>query len=294
MGCENCPPYCVTASFGLDSFKGTSDGSWEDNFGAVMGINSAMPVPGLSEYGIGWQLGMSYGVYDLDGWGEGGDVSSPTCQQQTFVTTGFFHKANCNQHLSFGVVYDWMINTEWGEYGTHPTLGQWRGQVEYAVSCNNAFGFWGCVRDREAVQTFQYAGQTLPTIGTITNRGVSQVNLFWHHKFCQGADSYLYVGVPQQDRLDGDGSLGCLTLGASAQVPLTDRLALYVNGSYLRPSSAAGGSAAVDQGYDVSIGVKWYFGGHAATHAINGGCWQPYMPVGNNSNFLVDQTHPVL
>ena len=26
-----------------------------------------MPVPGLSDYGIGWQLGMTYGVYDFDG-----------------------------------------------------------------------------------------------------------------------------------------------------------------------------------------------------------------------------------
>ena len=37
------------------------------------------------------------------------------------------------------------------------------------------------------------------------------------------------------------------------------------------------------------MGVVWYFGGHAVSHSINGACWLPYMPVANNSTFLVDQ-----
>ena len=45
----------------------------------------------------------------------------------------------------------------------------------------------------------------------------------------------------------------------------------------------------MSQGYDVSMGVAWYFGHRAVSHAINGDCGLPYMPVANNSNFLVDQ-----
>ena len=36
------------------------------------------------------------------------------------------------------------------------------------------------------------------------------------------------------------------------------------------------------------MGILWYFGGRAS-HPINGACWLPYMPVANNSTFLVDQ-----
>ena len=72
IGCDECPGFGIVGFAGLDSFKGISDGHFQSNFGAVTGLNAAMPVPGLNDYGIGWQLGMSYGVYDFDGWGDGG------------------------------------------------------------------------------------------------------------------------------------------------------------------------------------------------------------------------------
>ena len=89
---------------------------------------------------------------------------------------------------------------------------------------------------------------------------------------------------------NGGHSLGTWTIGANVQVPLSDRLALYANGSYFRPSASAGAIAAMESGYDVGMGVAWYFGGNAVSHSINGRCWMPYMPMANNSNFLVDQS----
>lgn len=283
MGCEACPAWGIVGFAGLDSFKGVGDGSFESNFGAVTGFNAAVPFPGLRDRGFGWQLGMSYGVYDLDGWGSA-DVNSATSQQQIFVTTGFYRKAQGDQRLSFGLVYDWMFNDTWGVYGVNPTLGQWRGQVEYALSGRNGVGVWACQRDLGAINRFDQ--NTL--VGT---RAISQASFFWHHKFESGADSYLYVGIPDHGRLSGDGSLLDWTIGASVVAPLSDRLALYANGSYARPSAAAGANAAMESAYDVSMGVMWYFGGHARSKAINGKCGLPYMPLANNSNFLVDQ-HP--
>jgi hypothetical protein len=287
-GCEACPRWGIIGFAGLDSFKGISDGSSESNFGAVTGLNAAIPITGPDSYGLSWQLGMSYGVYDFDGWGNEFNVRRRSAQQQTFLTTGFFHKANSDQRLSYGIVYDWMFNDNWGEYvGNDPTLGQWRGQVEYATSCCNAFGIWGTVRDRNSRQVLDQF--------PVTNRPISQVNFFWHHKFCTGADSYLWVGVPQNDRLrgvfnNGGHSLGNWMVGANVQAPLSESLALYANGSYFHPSAAAGAIAAMESGYDVSIGVLWYFGRNAISHSLNGKCGLPYMPVGNNSNFLVDQS----
>jgi hypothetical protein len=282
LGCDGCSNRGIVAFAGLDSFKGISDGSYESNFGAVAGVNSALLLP--IDYNLGWQLGMSYGVYDLDGWGEHDTTNSSTSQQQIFITTGFFHKANEDRRLSYGLVYDWMVNDEWGVYGTSPTLGQWRGQIEYALSGCNAVGVWGCVNDR-------YSQQRSRDQGIVRNAGVTQANLFWHHKFCSGADSWLWVGAPERSALTGDGSLGQWMVGANVQVPLSETLALYANGSYFRPTASAGGDAAMAQGYDVSMGVAWYFGGRAVNHAINGDCGLPYMPLANNSNFLVDQNH---
>jgi hypothetical protein len=78
------------------------------------------------------------------------------------------------------------------------------------------------------------------------------------------------------------------------QVPLSQRLALYGNGAYFHPSASAGAGGAMESGYNVGMGIVWYFGGNARSHAINGHCADPYMPVANNSNFLVEQNAAVV
>ena len=55
------------------------------------------------------------------------------------------------------------------------------------------------------------------------------------------------------------------------------------------PSASASPDANIEAGWDVSFGVAWYFGGNARSCALNGKCWVPYMPVANNTNFLVEQ-----
>jgi hypothetical protein len=282
LGCDDSVCRGIIAFAGMDSFKGVSDGTFTSNFGLVSGLNAAVPVPGLSDYGLNWQLGMSYGIYDIDG---RASLPSAQSQQQVFVTTGFYHKATEDHRLSFGLVYDWMINNEWGVFGVDPTLGQWRGQIEYSLSGCNSVGIWGTVRDLGS--QIAVSEDTL-----VRNRAVDQACMFWHHHFCCGADSVLWVGIPDRGRLDAQqgGSLGDWMVGANVQVPLTDRLGLFANGSYFRPSAAAGAVASVEQGYDVSMGVVWYFGGNARSNSINGKCGLPYMNVANNSTFLVDQS----
>jgi hypothetical protein len=281
--------------FGFDSFKGISDSPGVSNFGAVTGFNGAWLLPGeAGDRGLGLQLGMTYGVYDWDGrvaptyGGYPVVVSEAKAQQQTFVTVGFFRKADECHPLSFGVVYDWMFNDGWGVFATSPTLGQWRGQAEWAFSDQNGVGVYGCVRDLPS--TSALVGPTFPV--AVTTRGVSQVNLFWHHKFDYPAESWLWVGCPQNDRLNGDASLYAWIIGAAMQCPITDNLALYGNAEYAHPSAAAGAIASAESAWNVSAGVLWYFGGGAHTHALNGEKWMPYMPVANNSTFLVDQTPP--
>jgi hypothetical protein len=289
LGCdEECKSLGVVGFIEWDAFKGISDGYSTRNFGAASGVNAGALLPGLGDYGLGWQSGASYGVYDWDGRNPTAviGVDQARTQQQIFVTTGFFRKAACGQRLSFGLVYDWMFNEEWGEAGTRPTLGQWRGQIEYAISGRNAIGVWGCRRDLSDQET--HRDPNLFAF-TATTRAISQINLFWHHKFCSGADSNIWFGIPDHGRLDGDGSLLDWTVGANLQVPLSQRLAVYANAAYFHPSDSAGSFAAIESGYDMGVGIVWYIGGGACSHAINGPCATPYMPLANNSNFLVDQ-----
>jgi hypothetical protein len=282
MGCEDGPAVGIVGIFGFDAFKGISDSVLQSNFGPVLGVNTAAPLFGLAEYGFGWQTGITYGVYDFDGRIEDAPTTNTReSQQQIFVTTGFYRKAGADQRLSFGVVYDWMFNTEWGSFGTSPNLGQWRGQVEYALSNSNGVGFYGCLRDLRALEEVVRV--------PVDTRPISQVNMFWHHKFDEGADSWLWVGIPERDRLSGDGSLGDWIVGANIQVPLSEKLALYGNAQYMHPSQSAGEVASVESTWNVGAGVMWYLGGHARSQSLNGKCWTPYLPVANNSTFLVDQ-----
>jgi hypothetical protein len=277
---EGCDDYAVVGFAGFDSFKGISDGALNSNFGVVTGANMGAPLLGLGDRGIGWQVGISYGIYDLDGRSTFDNAKSQT---QTFVTTGLFRKAHDDQRVSFGLVYDWMYNQEWGVIANSPTLGQWRGQIEYALSGCNAVGVWGCQRDLGSVQAANNF--------VVTDKAITQANLFWHHKFESAADSWLWIGIPERGRINltEGGSLYDWTIGANVQVPLSDRFALYGNASYSHPSAAAGAIASAEQGYDVGMGIVWYFGRNAVSHSINGKCWTPYMPMANNSNFLVDQ-----
>ena len=57
----------------------------------------------------------------------------------------------------------------------------------------------------------------------------------------------------------------------------------------MHPSATAGLAAQTEEGWNIGAGVVWYFGGNARSRAINGHCGLPYMPVANNSTFLVDQ-----
>jgi hypothetical protein len=287
LGCENdCSSLGIVGFMGMDAFNGIADSPLPSNFGVVTGFNAGAPIAGLSDYGLGWQIGISYGLYDFDGRAPviAGE-SAAGAQQQTFVTTGFFRKAHGDQRVSFGVVYDWMFNTNWGVFGNDPTLGQWRGQIEYALSGRNGIGLWGAKRDLGSVQVVSANLE-------VADRAISQASVFWHHKFCSGADSWLWIGIPDHGRLDRTegGSLGDWILGANVQAPLTKRLALYGNFAYMHPSAAAGAIAANETTWDVGMGVAMYFGGTSArTHAINGNCWTPYIPVANNSTFFVDE-----
>jgi hypothetical protein len=281
---------------GWDNFRGVSDGQFQGNNGFVNGFNVAAPL--CERLGLAWQGGMSYGAYDLSG----RSFIAPfnQTQQQFFVTTGFFRRADVGSPISGGIVYDWNINNNYGELNNSPTLGQWRGQIAWALGPMNEIGMFGTLRDR--------GDQKVGAFGVQDYRAISQGNIFWHHKYAAfGGDSWFYVGVPDRHRLAQDpgdffasgsgGSLGQVIFGTNWLVPVTDYVSVYANGMYMKPSAHPGlqfdtnGNLAIasnQEFWNIAIGVAIYPGGAARSRTVAGRKWMPYLPVANNSTFLVD------
>jgi hypothetical protein len=266
---------------GYDSFRGISDDSWQNN-GIHTGLNYGTRLGRFSEItNIGFQVGGSVAVYDWVGT-DYRIARQDQAETQGFLTWGFFRKANERSRWSGAVVNDWMFNDNFSVFAESPTLSQWRGQWGYATSAWNEFGIWGTWRGR---------GDTLqvPTVGPTSWRAVNQMSFFWHHKWgLGGADTSAWIGVPEHDRLEANGSLGDWLAGASANVPLSKRTGLYTLVTYMHPSARPGAAAAEEDAWNFTVGVSFYPAGNARSNTVAGQCWMPQMSVANNGYFMVD------
>ena len=274
----------------LDSWHGVGDRGrfWSGpnpNDGGSFGFNYATRLGAITDRtGIQFQIGGSYGVYDWNGRAFYPATLDPVvAQQQTYLTLGFFKRVDEHSNISYGFVHDWMINQAFGAYAVNPTLGQWRGQVAFAVSPWNEFGVWGTLRDKGSTN-LDWFGNGVHT------QSLNQTNIFWHHKWQQGADSWLWIGVPDATRLSpfAGGSLGDLLLGGSIVAPISQSWSLYSNVQYMHPSAQPGPLAAAESSWYVAFGLQFTFGGAARSETVAGNNWLPLMAVANNGNFLVD------
>lgn len=282
---ECCPLLNIIGFGGVDAFRGLPDGTRLGNFGLVTGVNAGAPLPVLSRYGIGGQIGVSYGAYDL----QGRDFAEQrtSLQEQVFITSGLFRRADAGVPLNLGVVYDAMVNDNFGSFSTEPYLGQWRGMIGYCLSARNEIGWWGAFADRRDTQA-------IPG-GPGTFRTVTQNNLFWHHNFLSGADSWLWVGIPERNRLKletdpavPEGSLYEWNLGGLVNVPLSARTAVYGNFAYFCPSSPAAFEAVIEEAWQVGLGLTFQPWASSRNSTVAGRAWSPLMPVANNGTMAVD------
>jgi hypothetical protein len=279
--CTTCPNRGYYGFFGYDSWRGIQDGSWGNN-GLHAGVNFGTRLGPVSDWtGVGFQLGSSVGVYNFNGT----DYHMSRNDQATmqgFVTYGFFRKANEDSPWSAGVVQDWMLTSNYGIFAENPTMAQWRGQVGYAFGPLNELGLWGTWRG-------QGDSRNVPFFGPTTWRPVQQLSVYWHYKWgLGGPDSWISFGVPEHDRLTGNGSLGDYVVSAITNCPLSDRVMLYAQVTYLHPSSSPGPAGATEDAWAFLIGLSFFPGRNARTETVAGQCWMPLMPVANNGYFLGD------
>ena len=255
----------------LDCFRSLPDGSWGGNMGAYGALNLAWAVPKLKQQGVGIQAGGSYGVYDWDG---RGSVDSMSLQLEGFISVGAFRMTPHNPGFNAGVTYDWMFNQESGVFGLSPNMAQVRGQLGYLFRGGNEFGFLGSYDTSTSHQSYA----SLP----ITFRAVSQVNAFWRHIFKNRGETMIWAGTPYRKGLMFEsGRTGSYIVGASFKAPLTRTLSVDAHGMYMGARTNTGDNESQNYAANVCVGLTYSFGGRKAGA-------RPYLPVANNSNFIVD------
>jgi hypothetical protein len=282
---DHCPRYGIYSFGGFESWRGVADDNGPNNNGFLTGLNVGVPIRGLDKYGIGLQGGFSSGFYDLMGRSTNGNDEANQTQQQHYVTYGLFRRADCDRPFSFGVVHDWSINNNFGTLSQEPTLSQFRAQVAYATSAKNEFGIWAAWHDRAYTADIAGARQ-------LNYRSVNQTNFFWHRKWCYGgADSWMWLGFPNRSRIDGNlgGTLGEIIAGGMMNVPVNDRISMYTNLQYMKPSARGGVPGAREDFFSLGVGLAFYPGCTARTRTVAGRSWMPMMPVANNGTFMVDR-----
>ncbi len=266
---------------GYDSWRNVSDDSWQNN-GVSLGLNYGTRLGQFSDLtGIGFQIGGSVGVFDWLGT-DYRLTDRNTAETQGFFTYGFFRKPTEQSPFSAAIVEDWMFNDNFGVYAQNPTLSQIRWQAGYAVNAWNEFGIWGA-------QHVKGDTRIVGGVGATSWRPVNQLNPYWHHKWTAGgADTVVWVGLPERRRLSGGGSLGDYIAGALATVPMNDRVSLYSLITYMHASSRAGPIGSTEDSWNFTIALLFYPGRNARASTVAGRCWLPHLPIANNGLFMVD------
>jgi len=276
-----CPCCCPEPRFGWEAFLGAGayrnqiDDTRSNNFGFLSTVNAGA----LVSDNIGWQAGLSYGAYDLHG--RGADPASDTdlaaVEEDFFFTTGVFKRSSvqCCDPWSWGIVYDYMHLSEFGEDAFDSLdMHQFRIQIGYAVSCCDEIGFWG----NWELDDDTFADSDNPFVRVDI---VEQYNLYWKRHWCCGADTMLYVGIP-------DGDPGEAVFGMNAVVPLDCNFALVGGWHYILPSTS--GSRGFEQGnapsfrdeiWNLYVGISFSPGNYGAC-TVSGNRWMPLLPVANH------------
>jgi hypothetical protein len=264
-----------------DAFRGVSDGGW-GNYGLHTGANLGTRLGRFSDWtGIGFQAGASVGVFDWAGT-DYRIAKNNAAETQGFITYGLYRKPDENSRWNAAIVHDWMLNNNFGVFAASPLLSQLRMQLGYAMSASNELGIWGAVRTGTD-------SRIVPHFGSTTWRSVNQISAYWRHKWSYGGpDTTISVGLPEQTRLAGGGSLGDYLITLAANAPLSDAVSLYANVTYMHQSASLGAIGSNDEAWNFSIGIAVYPRRNARFTTIAGQRWMPQMPVANNGSFLVD------
>ena len=253
---------------GADAWGARMDDDDSNNFGYRYGVASALPI---GNNGLHVYTGAALGVYDLLGHEEGDERDN---EEQLFMTTGLFRRANANTPWTFGFVVDYLHNENIGEeHNQTVDLYQARYRLGYAYDSQNEFGVWAT----HSLNTEIYNSSGL---GNVPVQALAQANAYWERQLDSGALLMGYVGWLEEP--------GEMVFGFRSEVPISDQVSLYGLSTYGKGSTGPGDVApnGVNNSYseaywNVGVGAIFYFGGPGPINS------RTVLPVGNNSNFMV-------
>lgn len=273
---EDCcfMPYFGEVSIAVDNWRSFPEGSWEDNFGIYASGNFGARVPYFDRFGVGVQAGSSFGVYDFAGRGSS-YINSNKTQKQLFLTAGMFRQAPDYRGLNLALVYDGMVNWNFGAFAMNPYLSQIRFLASFQDCFYDEIGVFGTLSTNTAYDTiFGYQTKFC---------AISQINLFWRHTYQNFAQTNIWVGMPYKNGLTKTKELpGIFIIGACFSVPLNENWNIEGHGVYMHPNSKNDIFSSRSYASNVSFGLTYTFGGKYTPGV------QPLLPLASNSNFLVD------
>lgn len=254
-----------------DGWSGILDDTDGNNFGLRLGMNMGIPVDECR--GIGAQFGLSYNVYNFHG---RNDEEPSAIEDQIYLTLGLFKRADlcnaCPDRVSWGIVYDHVITDNTSENSWEFGVGQFRGQVGYALDYSNEVGLMLALASSEADGS-----------NTSDIRGLDQGSLYWSHHWCWGADTKLWLGIAEDP--------GEFVFGYRGEVPISNCVSLFGTAQYILPSTSGGSTEFPEEFWNVSVGASYYPGGNAASKSVAGRRWMPLLPVADNGSFALE-VHP--
>ncbi len=249
-----------------DTYRGLPEGSWNGNSGIFLSGNYGTSVCNL----FGFQVGGSLGFYNWYGRENLVFKNPQATEQQAFFTTGLFSSLG---QWNVGVVYDGQYANHFGIYDRSVSVDQLRYQGGY-VFCQEEVGFWGTLQLSTAHRT---------ALGVpLSFRAISQLSAFWTHYFDNLGTTTFWVGAPYTNSLRfPHHTAGTWVAGFALRAPLCDCFVVDAHGSYMGARCVAKSVQSRNYASNVCVGITYIYGDR--------GCYSAtYMPLANNSNFLVD------
>lgn len=250
-----------------DNFRGMPDGSWNGNNGGFISVNFGSALYKC----LNVQAGGSFGLYNWDGRQNLVFKNPKVLLRESFITAGL---TSTYGPFNAGLVYDRLFANHFGIYDLNPSVDQLRFQGGYQFCCEEV-GIWGAAH----LATSHKRALGVP----IAFRAVDQINLFWSHFFENSAKTTIWLGAPfRRSLMFHHKTAGIFTAGFAVRAPLTKRLYVDGHGGYMRARRSCGVRQSRNYSASVCIGITYLFGNGCSN------CSFIYMPLANNTNFLMD------
>lgn len=252
--------------FGLDGAHEPLDLGLNARFGYRAHLHWGLPL--VEDWNLGLHLGLGYN-FGYNAVRVLSPITGSNADHQTFFTVGVFQR----DKLAFNWELAWDFRND--DYYEQFSTSQWRGLVSRTLGTEEV-GVWGTLRDRT---DRGHVGATWFNV-----RSINQINLFWKHTWDNQIVTGLHLGMADEH---GRFSLintreGAIQhpflFGADLFVPLSDRLALFGEATFLTPN---------DTGTVIAtLGLAWYPAGRPADQPR--GLFSPLLPTANNASMPLD------